>query len=76
MAREDFAVALVALILHDTYVLDWGFYKAAVDLNSVGLALLYLSVVFALTSAGEYISLFVAAVEAKEKRQREADNGS
>ncbi len=26
---------------------------------------------FAITSAGEYISLFVAAVEAKEKRERE-----
>jgi CDP-diacylglycerol--glycerol-3-phosphate 3-phosphatidyltransferase len=64
-------VALVALILHDTYVLDWGFYKAAVDLNTVGLALLYLSVFFALTSAGEYMGLFVQAVEAKEKRERE-----
>jgi len=64
-------VALVALILHNTYVLDWGFYEAAVDLNAVGLGLLYLSVFFALTSAGEYISLFVAAVEAKEKRERE-----
>jgi CDP-diacylglycerol---glycerol-3-phosphate 3-phosphatidyltransferase len=66
-------VALVALILHDTYVLDWGFYKAAVNLNAVGLALLYLSVVFALTSAGEYMSLFVQAVEAKEKRERERE---
>ncbi len=64
-------VALVALILHDTYVLDWGFYKAAVDLNAVGLSLLYLSVFFAITSAGEYIGLFVAAVEAKEKRERD-----
>lgn len=64
-------VALVALILHDVYVLDWGFYRGAVDLNAVGLALLYLSVFFAITSAGEYISLFVAAVEAKEKRERE-----
>jgi CDP-diacylglycerol--glycerol-3-phosphate 3-phosphatidyltransferase len=66
-------VALVALILHDTYVLDWGFYEAAVDLNAVGLWLLALSVVFAITSAGEYISLFVAAVEAKEKRERERE---
>ena len=38
-----------------------------------GLALLYLSVFFAITSAGEYISLFVAAVEAKESREREQD---
>jgi CDP-diacylglycerol---glycerol-3-phosphate 3-phosphatidyltransferase len=67
-------VALVALILHETYVLDWGFYEAAVDLNAVGLGLLYLSVFFAITSAGEYISLFVAAVEAKEKRERERED--
>jgi CDP-diacylglycerol---glycerol-3-phosphate 3-phosphatidyltransferase len=62
--------ALVALILHDTYVLDFGFYEAAVDLNAVGLGLLYLSVFFAITSAGEYIGLFIDAVEAKEKRER------
>jgi CDP-diacylglycerol---glycerol-3-phosphate 3-phosphatidyltransferase len=64
-------VALVALILHDTYVLDFGFYRAVVDLNAVGLGLLYLSVVFALTSAGEYVGLFVDAVEAKERRERD-----
>lgn len=64
-------VALVALILHDTYLLDFGFYRGVVDLNAVGLALLYLSVFFAITSAGEYIGLFVDAVEAKEKRERE-----
>jgi CDP-diacylglycerol---glycerol-3-phosphate 3-phosphatidyltransferase len=63
--------ALVALILHDKYVLDFGFYKAAVDLNGVGLGLLYLSVFFAITSAGEYIGLFIDAVEAKEKRERD-----
>ena len=68
-------VALVALILHDTYVLNWGFYTGAVNLNAVGLALLYLSVFFALTSAGEYMTLFVQAVEAKEKREQAADRG-
>jgi CDP-diacylglycerol--glycerol-3-phosphate 3-phosphatidyltransferase len=69
-------VALVALILHDPYVLDWGFYKDAVYLNAVGLVLLYLSVFFAITSAGEYIQLFVAAVEAKEQREREAEQAA
>ncbi len=64
-------VALVALMLHDTYVLDFGIYAAPVDLNAVGTALLYLSVFFAVTSAGEYIGLFASAVEAKEKRERE-----
>lgn len=63
-------VALVALMLHDSYVFDFGFYRAAVDLNAVGLALLYLSVFFALTSGGEYVALFAEAVEAKDKRLR------
>ncbi len=66
--------ALVALILHDTYMLDFGFYRAVVNLNAVGIGLLYLSVFFALTSAGEYVGLFVDAVEAKEKRERERDD--
>lgn len=63
-------VALVALMLHDAYVLDFGFYRSLVDLNAVGLALLYLSVFFAVTSAGEYVALFAEAVEAKDKRLR------
>lgn len=63
-------VALVALMLHDPYILDFGIYRALVDLNAVGLALLYLSVFFALTSAGEYVALFAEAVEAKDKRLR------
>jgi hypothetical protein len=32
---------------------------------------LYLSVFFTITSAGEYVALFVDAVEAKEKRLAE-----
>ncbi|HEX2679309.1 MAG TPA: CDP-diacylglycerol--glycerol-3-phosphate 3-phosphatidyltransferase [Polyangiales bacterium] len=66
-------VALVALILHDTYMLDFGFYRGVVDLNAVGLGLLYLSVVFALTSGGEYMSLFIDAIEAKEAREHRED---
>jgi CDP-diacylglycerol--glycerol-3-phosphate 3-phosphatidyltransferase len=64
-------VAVLALILHDTYYIDFGFHAGLVDMNAVGLALLYLSVFFTLTSAGEYIALFVDAVEAKEKRLAE-----
>lgn len=63
-------VAVLALILHDTYWIDWGFYAGFVDMNAVGLVLLYLSVFFTVTSAGEYVALFVDAVEAKERRQR------
>jgi hypothetical protein len=43
-------------------------------LNSVGLVLLYLSVFFTLTSAGEYIALFVDAVEAKDRRLAEGSD--
>ena len=63
-------VALVVLMLHDPYVLDFGFYRAVVDMNAVGLVLLYLSVFFAVTSGGEYVALFADAVEAKDRRLR------
>jgi CDP-diacylglycerol--glycerol-3-phosphate 3-phosphatidyltransferase len=46
------------------YVLDLGM----VDLVVVGRALVYLSLVFSITSALEYFGLFVAAVEAKDKQ--------
>jgi CDP-diacylglycerol--glycerol-3-phosphate 3-phosphatidyltransferase len=64
-------VAVLALILHDTYYMDYGFYEGIVDMNMVGLWLLYLSVVFTITSAGEYVALFVDAVEAKDRRLME-----
>ena len=61
-------VAVLALILHDTYYMDFGLFAGAVSLNTVGLMLLYLSVFFTITSAGEYVALFVDAVEAKDRR--------
>jgi CDP-diacylglycerol--glycerol-3-phosphate 3-phosphatidyltransferase len=61
-------VAVLALILNDTYYMHFGFYAGLVDMNAVGLVLLYLSVFFTVTSAGEYVALFVDAVEAKNKR--------
>jgi CDP-diacylglycerol--glycerol-3-phosphate 3-phosphatidyltransferase len=64
-------VAVLTLILNDTYYLDWGFYRGFVDMNAVGVVLLYLSVFFTITSAGEYIALFVDAVEAKDRRLAE-----
>lgn len=64
-------LAILLLILHHRYVIDFFFTSTPVDLHSVGLVLLYLSLVFAITSAGEYIKLFVEAVEAKERRLAE-----
>lgn len=64
-------VAVLFLVLHHSYDLDFVFYTAHANLHEVGIVLLYLSVFFAITSAGEYVRLFVEAVEAKEKRIEE-----
>ena len=61
-------VAILLLILHHPYVIDFGFMQIQADLNQVGLSLLYVSLAFALTSGGEYMKLFVDAVDAKEQR--------
>lgn len=75
--KEKAALQMVAvwmLMLHHTYDLDFGLFRIeAVSFNQVGLVLLYLSLFFAITSAGEYLKLFVDAVEQKERRAREAD---
>lgn len=65
-------VAILMLILHQTFAVTfWPFGTIDVDFGEVGLLLLYVSVFFALTSAGEYVKLFVDAVELKEKRLAE-----
>jgi CDP-diacylglycerol--glycerol-3-phosphate 3-phosphatidyltransferase len=64
-------VAVLALILNDTYYIEWGFHRGLVNMNTVGMGLLYLSVVFTVVSAGEYVALFIDAVQAKEKRLAE-----
>lgn len=62
-------VAILLLILHHSYDIDFLFYNAkGFSLHDVGLGLLMVSLFFAITSAGEYVALFVDAVEAKEKR--------
>ena len=53
----------------DLYVLDLGL----VDLVHVGRYLVYISLVFSLVSAFQYINLFAEAVEAKDQR-RQTDN--
>lgn len=61
-------VAVLFLMLHHRYKIDFWFTEQWVDFNTAGLFLLYISLFFALTSAGEYIGLFVEAVEAKDRR--------
>ncbi len=65
-------VAILMLIVHHRYLIDFYFFKVWADLGQVGLVFLYVSLFFALTSAGEYMKLFVEAVEAKERRLEEA----
>jgi len=63
-------VAVLFLMLHHRYQIDFWFIEREVDFNVAGLWLLYLSVFFAITSAGEYVKLFVEAVDAKDRRLR------
>ncbi len=65
--------AILLLILHHPLRIDFLVFERAVDFGQVGLVVLYISVVLAITSAGEYIKLFVDAVEAKEQRLAEDD---
>jgi hypothetical protein len=62
-------VAVFMLMLHHPFHVDFWLFAVDANLNAVGLVLLYLSLFFALTSAGEYVKLFVDAVELKEKRR-------
>lgn len=68
-------VAVSMLIVHDTYPIDFWFFSLTVSLNAVGFILLLASIVFALTSAGAYVRMFVDAVEAKEKRSQDGSQG-
>src|SRR5690349_22974221 len=61
-------VAVLFLMLHHRYYVDFWFFESWVDFNLAGLWLLYLSVFFAITSAGEYVKLFLDAVDAKDRR--------
>ncbi|MFN7697582.1 MAG: CDP-diacylglycerol--glycerol-3-phosphate 3-phosphatidyltransferase [Deltaproteobacteria bacterium] len=67
-------VAVFMLMIHHRFDVDFGLFRLdQVDFNAVGLVLLYMSVFFAITSAGEYVKLFADAVENKERRLSETD---
>ncbi len=61
-------VAILLLIVHHRYWIDFGFVRTPFDFGLAGLVLLYISLALAVYSAGEYFKLFVAAVDAKEER--------
>jgi CDP-diacylglycerol--glycerol-3-phosphate 3-phosphatidyltransferase len=69
-ALQNAAVSMI--IVYNTYPIDFWFFKVTVSLNTVGFVLLIASIVFALTSGGAYIRMFIDAVEAKEKRSRDS----
>ncbi len=60
--------AIMLLMVYHTYDLDFLFFSIPVNFGTVGVIALYGSLILALTSAGEYMKLFVEAVEAKERR--------
>ncbi len=63
-------VGILCLIIGFPYHLSLGFIDLGmVDLVYVGRALIYVSLVFSVTSAASYIGLFAEAVEAKERRR-------
>lgn len=63
-------IGILCLILGYPYHLSLGFIDLGmVDLVYVGRALIYISLVFSITSAAQYIGLFAQTVEAKERAQ-------
>jgi CDP-diacylglycerol--glycerol-3-phosphate 3-phosphatidyltransferase len=66
-------IGIIALVLGYPYHLSYlGFDLGVVDLVHVGRVLIYLSLIFSIASAAQYLRLFGAAVEAKETRSKAA----
>ena len=61
--------AILFLIVHHTYQVDFFFFEVPVHFGEVGLWLLYISSVFALTSAAQYLNGFGKALAAKESAE-------
>jgi CDP-diacylglycerol--glycerol-3-phosphate 3-phosphatidyltransferase len=65
-------IGIICLILGYPYHLSYaGVDLGAVDLVHAGRMLVYLSIIFSLASAAQYVRLFVLAVEAKDKNQEQ-----
>jgi CDP-diacylglycerol---glycerol-3-phosphate 3-phosphatidyltransferase len=66
-------IGIIALVLGYPYHLSYaGLDLGIVDVQRVGRALVYLSLVFSLASAAQYLRLFGATVDAKESRAKGA----
>lgn len=64
-------IGIIVLLSGHPYHLSYlGLDLGVVDLAAVGRVLVYLSLVFSVASAAQYVSLFSAAVEAKDEKRR------
>lgn len=64
-------IGIIALLAGYPYHVHlFGIDLGIVDLSKVGRVLVYLSLVFSVASAAQYVSLFAEAVEAKEEKRR------
>ena len=59
-------VGLIGVVVHYTYVIDFGLISVPVDYSVLGFALLIASMVFSLASAGTYFSRFMGAISAQK----------
>ena len=57
---------LIGIIVHYTYLIDFGVTAVAVNFNALGFGLLLLSMVFSLFSAGVYFANFMKAIATQE----------
>ena len=63
-------IGIIALLAGYPYHLSYvGIDLGVVDLTKVGRALVYISLVFSVASAAQYVTLFAQAVEAKQERK-------
>jgi CDP-diacylglycerol--glycerol-3-phosphate 3-phosphatidyltransferase len=70
-------IGIVALLLGYPYRMSYlGIDCGVVDVVHIGQWMVYLSLVFSIASAAQYVRLFAAAVEAKEKRLGDGSLGS
>jgi CDP-diacylglycerol--glycerol-3-phosphate 3-phosphatidyltransferase len=64
-------IGIIALVLGYPYHLSYvGIDLGIVDLQKVGRMLVYLSLVFSVASAAQYVRLFASAVEAKDEKRK------
>lgn len=67
-------LAILMLIIRQTYEIDFFIVPPfRASFHDVGLTLLYISVFFTITSGGEYVKIFVDALEVKDRRAAEAE---